>query len=302
MAVAAIAAGIRVAALRHLRLCSAQAKSLAGFYESALGFRQLAVEHLSGAQSQERFGMSGRTLRITLGLGAQRVQLLQFVDRPGRPCPHGGIASDLMFQHFAIVVFDMAAAVARLARATGWRPISTGGPQQLPASSGGVVAFKFRDPEGHPLELLAFPADAMPTRWRHVSAHGLFLGIDHSAISVADSARSIAFYEALGLTVAKRSVNDDPAQARLDNLDKPLVEVTTMDLDQAPPHLELLAYRNSGLRVAPDLRVNDVAATCMVFEAYPPMPRWRERRTRLQNLVDPDGHHLAIEWAGSGPG
>lgn len=299
MAVASVATDIRVAALRHLRLCSAQAKLLARFYESALGFRQLAVEHLSGAQSQERFGVSGRALRITLGLGAQRVKLLQFVDQPGRPCPEGGSASDLMFQHFAIVVSDMAAAVAALGKATGWTPISTGGPQQLPASSGGVVAFKFRDPEGHPLELLAFPVAAVPTRWRHVSGHGPFLGIDHSAISVADSARSIAFYEALGLTVANRSVNDDPAQARLDDLDRPVVEVTAMDLDQATPHLELLAYRDTGLRGTPELRANDVAATCMVFGADPQAPCPRTSHARMRNLVDPDGHRLAIEWPGT---
>ena len=292
MAVASVAAGIRVAALRHLRLCSAQAKLLAAFYESALGFRQLAVEHISGARSRERFGVSGRTLRITLGLGAQRVKLLQFVDQPGRPYPEGGSASDLIFQHFAIVVSDMAAAMAMLGGTTGWTPISAGGPQQLPASSGGVVAFKFRDPEGHPLELLAFPPAAMPARWRSASGQGLFLGIDHSAICVADSVRSIAFYEALGLTVANRSVNDDPAQARLDDLDAPVLDVTAMDVDQTPPHLELLAYRDNRQRGAPDLRANDVAATCLVFESEPQTGR----EMPVRNLVDPDGHHLAIVW------
>ena len=31
-----------------------------------------------------------------------------------------------------------------------------------------IVLFKFRDPEGHPLELLAFPRDSVPACWRHV--------------------------------------------------------------------------------------------------------------------------------------
>ncbi len=40
------------------------------------------------------------------------------------------------------------------------------GPERLPARSGGVSAFKFRDPDGHPLELLAFPPEAVPPIWR----------------------------------------------------------------------------------------------------------------------------------------
>lgn len=36
---------------------------------------------------------------------------------------------------------------------------------RLPESSGGVTAFKFRDPDGHPLELLAFPDGKVPSRW-----------------------------------------------------------------------------------------------------------------------------------------
>ena len=92
----------------------------------------------------------------------------------------------------------MPAAYARLAAQPGWNTISTDGPQVLPASSGGVTAYKFRDPEGHPLELLAFPPDAIPARWQKVSATGC-LGIDHSAISVVDTDQSIKFYERLGL-------------------------------------------------------------------------------------------------------
>ena len=93
-------------------------------------------------------------------------------------------------------------AYRRLCSVSGWTAISIDGPQRLPASSGGVSAFKFRDPDGHPLELLAFPDGAWPAHWQARSNGDLALGIDHSAISVSDSARSIAFYEALGLRVA----------------------------------------------------------------------------------------------------
>lgn len=296
MAVAANVGGIRVAALQHLRLCSAQARPLVEFYESALGFREVAVEHLSGARTQERFDVTGRSLRITLELGAQKIKLLQFVDQPGRAYPSGSGASDLVFQHFAIVVTDMAAAVAQLEQVEGWTAITSGGPQQLPATSGGVTAFKFRDPEGHPLEFLQFPPDQVPVRWQQPRAHGPFLGIDHSAICVADSARSMAFYAALGLERSTQTVNDDPAQARLDNLVRPVAEVTGMSPSQPTPHVELLCYRGASAAARLDLRANDVAATCLVFEPDRRASAPENCRAPVQNLTDPDGHHLAVAW------
>ena len=298
MAVTASVAGIRVAGLRHLRLCSAQAKSLAAFYESALGFRWVATEHLSGARTQERMGITGRVLRITLELGAQRIKLLQFVDQPGRGYPADSGASDLVFQHFAIVVADMQEAMTQLSRASGWTPITCGGPQQLPASSGGVTAFKFRDPEGHPLELLAFPSGNTPDAWRHPSGPGPFLGIDHSAISVADSARSVAFYQSVGLQVSSRSLNEGPIQAALDHLDQPVAEVIAMAPAQAPPHVELLCYQRSGTDAPLDLAANDVAATCLVFESDRHSLHPEVAAVPGHDLVDPDGHHLAIVWTG----
>ena len=46
----------------------------------------------------------------------------------------------------------MDAAYARV-RAAGVQPISLNGPETLPERNGGVRAFKFRDPDDHPLEL-----------------------------------------------------------------------------------------------------------------------------------------------------
>lgn len=296
MAVASTVTGIRVSDVHHMRLCSAQAKQLAGFYESALGFREVSLEHLSGARMQECFGVAGRGLRFTLELGAQQITLLQFVDRPGRAYPADSGASDRVFQHFAIVVADMTVAMAKLLQASDWRPITRGGPQQLPAASGGVTAFKFRDPEGHPLEFLAFPPGNTPARWQKPRGHGPFLGIDHSAITVADSGRSVAFYESLGLKLALRTVNDGPTQARLDHLDHPVAEVTAMEPMQATPHVELLCYQGTDTQPPLDLRANDVAATCLVFGPDKSYPRPEASRIPVQDLIDPDGHRLAMMW------
>ncbi len=217
----------------------------------------------------------------------------------GRPSPGEVPGYSPLFQHCAIIVSDMAAAHARLSAHPGWRPISTDGPVRLPASSGGVTAFKFRDPEGHPLELLAFPPEATPEAWHRPGAADPCLGLDHSAISVTDTARSVAFYESLGLRVASRSRNTGPEQARLDAVADPVVEVTGLGFpDGRPPHVELLCYRGAFARSASDLAPNDVAATRLVIAMTDgdalaaacsahaerllsragPAARWRQRR------------------------
>lgn len=294
MAVASTVVGIRVASLHHMRLCSAGAKSLAMFYESALGFRRVAEEHLSGARTLERLGVAGRSLRITLELGEQRIELWQFVDQPGRSYPINSDATDRIFQHFAIIVADMDAAMEQLSQTSGWTPITRGGPQKLPVSSGGVTAFKFRDPEGHPLELLAFPSDNVPTQWQQRQASSPFLGIDHSAISVADYERSVTFYKSLGLTLSQQTVNEGATQARLDGLDNPVVDVIAMNPAQATPHVELLHYRHAEGGEPLDLRANDVAATCLVFEGDKSSFGPDVCRGLVHELVDPDGHCLSI--------
>src|SRR5581483_9800756 len=90
--------------------------------------------------------------------------------------------------------------------------------------------------------------------------------IDHTAISVADTARSIAFYSGLGLQVASTSFNVGPEQDRLDGIPDAHVEVTGMRIPEAPaPHLELLCYRGDFKRSIPMPDVADVIATRIVL-------------------------------------
>ena len=268
--------------LARFVLVTQDAARLAHFYQQAMGFSRLAV----GRHSESGAGADS----ITLMLGHELVELLQF-DISGRLYPDAASASDLSFQHFAIVVADIGKAYQRLCSVDGWRAISTSGPQRLPASSGGVSAFKFRDPDGHPLELLAFPAGKSPARWRDPSDGELFLGIDHSAIAVSDSARSVAYYEALGLRVAARSLNSGGEQARLDGVSDPHVAVTALAPHEATPHVELLCYRSAAHHAEAALRVNDVAATRLIFEVD---RHALERPPSRQTLIDPDGHHLVL--------
>ncbi len=233
-------------------------------------------------------GVEGGASVVTLGLGDEVVEFLQF-DRPGRPYPKDAASSDLCFQHFAIVVTDINAAYQRLVSAPGWTAISIDGPQQLPASSGGVTAFKFRDPDGHPLEFLAFPFDRIPPRWQSRPQGSLFLGIDHSAISVAVDAASIEFYRGLGFRVAAHSFNSGPEQERLDAVRHAQVGVTALEPRQTTPHVELLCYRSVSRGESSVVRGNDVAATRLVFDVD-----GSSTESAPQGLIDPDGHRLVI--------
>ncbi|MHB2209964.1 VOC family protein [Methylobacterium sp. CM6257] len=238
------------------------------FYQDGLGFERIAPPEPVPVAQVEAMGLAGRrAIQLRLRLGAQTVTFLA-LDPPGAPYPANPAATDPFFQHLAIPVRDMGAAMAQLARLDP-KPISRGGAQRLPASSGGVTAYKFRDPDGHPLELIFFPDGAAAARWR--AAPGLFLGIDHSAITVADLDAALAFLTGpLGLTVAERGLNQGPEQARLDGVDDPQVDVIALEPPDPAPHVELLHYRKSAARHPPSFSPGDRATTRYVFSVADP--------------------------------
>jgi catechol 2,3-dioxygenase-like lactoylglutathione lyase family enzyme len=219
---------------------------------------------------------------VVLGFGRARVELKPTEMARSTPAP----ANATSFQHFAVVVADMEAAYAHLCAVPGWTAISRAGPERLPASSGGVTAFKFRDPDGHPLELLMFPQGGTPHAWK--KRVGLTQGIDHTAITIADTERSIAFYAGFGFTVASRGLNRGAEQERMDDTQSPLVEVTALlPPGGAPPHVELLCYRQPGTISSP-VSKDDVLATRIILS---------ESRPDLSmdvDHLDPDGHRLII--------
>ncbi len=226
-------------------------------------------------------------------LGAQDIALVQFSTQ-GRPYPCDSRSDDLWFQHLAVVVNDMDLAYAHLSSHGGWRPISEGGPQLLPPSNGAVRAFKFRDPDGHPLELIWFPPAQGRTMWHPKISAALFLGIDHSALCVASTARSLAFYRALGLRVSERSVNRGPAQERLDGVPDARVRVTSLrPASAASPGLELLAYRPPG-RAAGIVFPNDLVTDWVTLAGRP------SAGASSVAIKDPDGHRFVLADQGTG--
>ena len=250
--------------------------------------------------------------RTIMRLGDQHLALLAF-DPPGRAYPSGSTSTDLWFQHFAIIVSDMDAAYARLRADGRFSPISEAGPIVLPPSSGSVTAFKFRDGEGHPLEFLSFPKGEGPEAWVKKRGNGLFLGIDHSAISVSDTAASIAFFQdGLGLTLGPQTENQGHEQSMMDAVAEARVTVTGLMPASAPPHVELLGYKVGARRpIAGETRANDSAATLFVLETDD-LPTIVEALERLETLfvspgivtlsdgaraicvLDPDGHRFVI--------
>jgi catechol 2,3-dioxygenase-like lactoylglutathione lyase family enzyme len=284
--------------LARFSLVARRSEALVRFYEKAFGGCRAGSGRLDARQSERLLGVSGTTRYITVRLGAELIDFLQF-EQPGRPYPLASSARDPLFQHFAIVVSEMGLALEQLCAIPGWSPITRDGPQRLPPSSGGATAFKFRDPAGHPLELLEFPPDKTPKKWKE-GRGAIFLGIDHSAITVRDTATSERFYAGLGFTPSARSVNEGPEQEKLDDVPAAVVEVTALSSGDKGPHIELLRYRGMSRDTQNICRGNDVAATRLELAC--------EALTALEqqndNLLDPDGHHLTIlnrQFSESGP-
>ncbi len=266
--------------LLRIELTTAALDPAVRFYTEALGFNPDQKE--AAAPAYAALLGADRIQQVVLRRGAQTL-VLQAFEPAGAPYPAGSLACDQVFQHFAMPVVDMASGFAGLAR-FGAAPISNAGPQILPRRSGGATAYKFRDPDGHPLELIRFPEGATG-------------GIDHSAIAVTDAGRSIAFYrDQLGLTVGARQVNTGPEQDRLDGLVEARVDVVALQPQQATPHVELLAYHNPPGRPAAAMRPNDIAATRLVFEVtgLPGPAATLADGSRAALIHDPDGHLLLL--------
>jgi catechol 2,3-dioxygenase-like lactoylglutathione lyase family enzyme len=231
------------------------------FFTDVLGFARVSETELAGRPYELLSGVFGARARVArLRLGNEHVELTEYLAPRGRPYPIDTRGNDRWFQHIAIIVSDMERAYARL-RQHGVAHASTG-PQRLPdwnPNAAGISAYYFRDPDGHFLEVLAFPPGKGLPQWQRKDA--LFLGVDHTAIVVSSTEQSLAFYrDGLGFKVAGGSENHGEEQEHLNNVFGARLRITTL---RAPsgPGIELLEYvaPRDGRPVPLDLKANDLA-------------------------------------------
>lgn len=255
--------GVQVQRIRAIGLTVKNAETAKDFYTQALSFELVSDITVRGHDYSDLEGVAEAEIRIiTLRLGDELIELMEYLNLEGKPIPSNSQSNDLWFQHLAIVVSDIDRAYAHL---QGF-PIEliSVEPQTIPPSNqaaAGVQAFKFKDPDRHSLELIWFPPDKGQDKW-HQSSDRLFLGIDHSAIAVANTEQSLKFYrDLLGMEVDGGSLNSGETQARLDGVPEAEVRVTSLRPTQGGLGIELLDYITpaNGRPIPSDWKSYDIA-------------------------------------------
>ena len=289
------------------------------FYSRVLSFKKVRDTEVAGETYENLEGVFGVRMRVVrLQLGDEFIELTEYLAPKGRPITAGARSNDRSFQHIAIIVSDMDKAYAWL-RQNKVEHISSR-PQRLPnwnRNASGIKAFYFKDPDGHPLEILQFPPDKGAEKWHRPSAK-LFLGIDHTAIVVGDTEASLRFYrDLLGMRIAGESENFGTEQEHLNNVFGAHLRITSLRAGSGPG-VELLEYLSprDGSPFPLDEHANDVVHRQTVLITMSAEQAARDLLSARVNFVssgvianqkdelgyrtafivrDPDGHAVEIE-------
>jgi catechol 2,3-dioxygenase-like lactoylglutathione lyase family enzyme len=213
------------------------------FYSHVLKFKKISDVEVKGTEYEHLMGIFGlRTRVVRMRLGNEFFVLTEYLTPKGKPVPVDSRSNDRWFQHIAIIVSDMDKAYEWLRKNNVEH--SSPSPQRLPdwnKNAAGIWAFYFRDPDGHPLEILQFPPDKGDPKW-HGTTDDLFLGIDHTAIVVGITDKSLEFYrDILGFNVAGESLNYGIEQERLNNVFGARLRITGLK-GESGPAIEFLEY------------------------------------------------------------
>ncbi|MGH9492074.1 MAG: VOC family protein [Terriglobales bacterium] len=262
LALALIApAAAQVTAVDSVSMTVSEMDRAVAFYSGVLTFEKVSDVEVAGDAYEHLQGVFGLRIRVVrMRLGGEFIELAEYLAPQSRPIPVTSRSNDRWFQHVAIIVSNMDRAY-RILREHKVEHASSG-PQRLPdwnPNAGGIWAFYFKDPDGHPLEILQFPTGKGDAKW-HKPTDKLFLGIDHTAIVVGDTEASVKFYrDLLGFRVAGESENYGTEQEHLNNVFGARLRITGL---RAPSgfgieFLEYLAPRD-GLSMPADEHANDL--------------------------------------------
>jgi catechol 2,3-dioxygenase-like lactoylglutathione lyase family enzyme len=289
------------------------------FYSGVLAFEKLSDTEVAGETYESLEGVFGLRMRVVrMRLGDEFIELTEYLAPKGRPVFAGARSNDRSFQHIAIIVSNMDKAYAWLRQNKVEHASS--GPQRLPdwnKNAAGIKAFYFKDPDGHPLEILEFPPAKGEEKW-HRRSDKLFLGIDHTAIVVGDTEASLHFYcDLLGMRIAGKSENYGTEQEHLNNVFGAHLRITSLRAGSGPgvELLEYLSPRDGGLFPL-DEHANDVIHRQTVLVTKSADQAARDLLSAKVNFVssgvianqkdqlgyktafivrDPDGHAIEIE-------
>jgi catechol 2,3-dioxygenase-like lactoylglutathione lyase family enzyme len=233
----------------------------ARFFTEVLAFKEVSRRGSQGPAIDDLLDLPQERLRTAeLRLGQEHITLTEHLTKKGRAICSDSRSYDHWFQHIAIVVGDMDKAYEHLRRHK-VRHISTA-PQTLPEwnhAAAGIKAFYFRDPEDHVLEIIWFPRGKGDPKWQ-LETEQLFLGIDHTAIVVSDTERSLGFYrDLLGMRVASESENYGVEQEHLNQVFGARLRITGLRAERGPG-IEFLEYiaPPGGRELPDDAKANDL--------------------------------------------
>jgi catechol 2,3-dioxygenase-like lactoylglutathione lyase family enzyme len=319
MALAQPSSNSLISAVEAVNMTVSDVDRAIDFYSRVLHFEKVSDTEVAGEMYEHLEGVFGVRMRVVrMRLGDECIQLTEYLAPKGRPIPVDARSNDRSFQHIAIIVSDMDKAYAWLRQNKVEHASS--GPQRLPdwnKNAAGIRAFYFKDPDGHPLEVLEFPADKGMERW-HRKSNDLFLGIDHTAIVVEDTDASLKFYhDLLGLRVAAESENYGSEQEHLNNVFGAHLRITSLRA-QSGPGVELLEYLapRTGQPFPSDERANDIVdrqTEVVTSEAQAAARKLSAARTKFVSsgvvtesdgqlgfrraflVRDPDGHPILVE-------
>jgi catechol 2,3-dioxygenase-like lactoylglutathione lyase family enzyme len=289
------------------------------FYSKVLSFEKVSDVEVEGDEYEHLEGLFGLRMRVVrMRLGEEAIVLTEYLAPRGRAVPEDSRSNDHWFQHIAIIVSDMDRAYQWLRQNKVQHASS--GPQRLPdwnPKAGGIRAFYFKDPDGHPVEILWFPAGKGDPKW-HRGGDKLFMGIDHTAIVVSDTDRSLKFYrDLLGFRVVSESENYGTEQEHLNNVFAARLRITSLRAASGPG-VEFLEYLapHDGRPYPPDSRASDLINWQTQLEASdlarvaeqlgavnttlvsPGIVAVQDGKLSFRNglvVRDPDGHALMLE-------